>query len=224
MEAIFIVKFGNWFWKYNLFNLYHNPFSQVNIIIERSKYINEENHWQEKYSLKQSEITRDVFRKQPSTLSELCPCGELFWSVVSRIRTEYGEIRSMIWFKEYRRSADLVSFTEEILNGKFHFFCSVRIEEYTELIRSFQNNLFSPRFSKIVKASSSRLINTIFWLGKERKLTKKVEMTVRILFKVHNDIEGHCMKSVRSRSYSGPHFPALRLNTERYGVSVHIQS
>ena len=31
-------------------------------------------------------------------------------------------------------------------------------------------------------------------------------------------------KSVRIRSYSGPHFPALGLNMERYGVSLRIQS
>ena len=34
----------------------------------------------------------------------------------------------------------------------------------------------------------------------------------------------HCMKSVRIQSYSGQHFPAFGLNTERYGVSLHIQS
>ena len=34
----------------------------------------------------------------------------------------------------------------------------------------------------------------------------------------------HCIKSVRIRSYSGPHFPAFGLNTERYGVSLRIQS
>ena len=34
----------------------------------------------------------------------------------------------------------------------------------------------------------------------------------------------HCVKSVRIRSYSGPHFPTIGLNTERYGVSLHIQS
>ena len=33
----------------------------------------------------------------------------------------------------------------------------------------------------------------------------------------------HCVKSVRIRSYSGPYFPALRLNTERYSVSLRIQ-
>ena len=34
----------------------------------------------------------------------------------------------------------------------------------------------------------------------------------------------HCVKSVRIRSYSGPYFPAFELNTERYGVSLRIQS
>ena len=34
----------------------------------------------------------------------------------------------------------------------------------------------------------------------------------------------HCVKSVRIRSYSGPHFPVFRLNTKRYGVSLRIQS
>ena len=34
----------------------------------------------------------------------------------------------------------------------------------------------------------------------------------------------HCVKSVRIRSYSGPHFLAFELNTDRYGVSLHIQS
>ena len=36
--------------------------------------------------------------------------------------------------------------------------------------------------------------------------------------------QSHCVKSVRIWSYSGPYFPAFALNTERYGVSLHIQS
>ena len=32
----------------------------------------------------------------------------------------------------------------------------------------------------------------------------------------------HCVKSVRIRSYSGPHFPAFGLNMERYGVFLRI--
>ena len=34
----------------------------------------------------------------------------------------------------------------------------------------------------------------------------------------------HCIKSVRIQGYCGPRFPALGLNTERYGVSFRIQS
>ena len=34
----------------------------------------------------------------------------------------------------------------------------------------------------------------------------------------------HCVKSVRIRSYSGPHFPAFGLNTERFAGSLRIQS
>ena len=36
--------------------------------------------------------------------------------------------------------------------------------------------------------------------------------------------ELHCVKSVRIRSFSGPYFPAFGLNTERYSVSLCIQS
>ena len=38
------------------------------------------------------------------------------------------------------------------------------------------------------------------------------------------DEKEHCVKSVRIRSFSGPYFPAFGLNTERYGVSLRIQS
>ena len=34
----------------------------------------------------------------------------------------------------------------------------------------------------------------------------------------------HCVKSVRIRSHSGPHFPAFGLKTERYFLSLRIQS
>ena len=34
----------------------------------------------------------------------------------------------------------------------------------------------------------------------------------------------HCVKSVRIRSYSGPYFPAFAINTERYFVSLRINS
>ena len=34
----------------------------------------------------------------------------------------------------------------------------------------------------------------------------------------------HCVKSVRIRSHSGPHFPAFGLNTERCAASLRIQA
>ena len=34
----------------------------------------------------------------------------------------------------------------------------------------------------------------------------------------------HCVKYVRTRSYSGQHFPAFRMNMELYGVSLRIKS
>ena len=34
----------------------------------------------------------------------------------------------------------------------------------------------------------------------------------------------HCVKSVCIRSFSGQYFPAFRLNTERHGASLRIQS
>ena len=37
--------------------------------------------------------------------------------------------------------------------------------------------------------------------------------------KWYDDAFFHCVKSIRIWSYSGPHFPAFGLNTERYGVS-----
>ena len=34
----------------------------------------------------------------------------------------------------------------------------------------------------------------------------------------------YCVKSVHIRSFSGPYFPAFRLNMEKYSVSLRIQS
>ena len=36
--------------------------------------------------------------------------------------------------------------------------------------------------------------------------------------------DSQCVKSVRIWSYSGPYFPAFELNTERYSLSLRIQS
>ena len=54
-------------------------------------------------------------------------------------------------------------------------------------------------------------IKTNFYRTKDKLATKKKNK----LF--------YCVKSVHIRSYSGPHFPAFGLNTERYGISLRIQ-
>ena len=53
----------------------------------------------------------------------------------------------------------------------------------------------------------------------------KISMHARQVMKLNGYmIFPHCLESVRIRSYSGPYFPAFRLNTERYSVSLRIQS
>ena len=39
-----------------------------------------------------------------------------------------------------------------------------------------------------------------------------------------NHIDYHCVKTILVWSFSGPHFPIFRLNTQRYPVSLGIQS
>ena len=48
--------------------------------------------------------------------------------------------------------------------------------------------------------------------------------TSQLVIRQQLDKTNYCVKSVRIRSYSGPHFPAFGLNTERYFVSLRIQS
>ena len=51
---------------------------------------------------------------------------------------------------------------------------------------------------------------------------RSVRVFISILF--YHSHKKHCVKSVRIRSYAGPHFPAFGLITERYFVSLRIQS
>ena len=58
-----------------------------------------------------------------------------------------------------------------------------------------------------------------------QKLTESIlEFAPENLKTLVKNTTGHCVKSVNIRSYSGPYFPAFGLNTERYGVSLRIQS
>ena len=52
-----------------------------------------------------------------------------------------------------------------------------------------------------------------------------MELKITLIKFFSNACDGkHCMKSALVRSHSGPHFPAFGLNTERYSVSLRIES
>ena len=52
----------------------------------------------------------------------------------------------------------------------------------------------------------------------EEKLTLQAYENVLLSMNCDPEINSHYMKTVRTRSYAGPHFPAFGLNTERYRV------
>ena len=45
-----------------------------------------------------------------------------------------------------------------------------------------------------------------------------------VVILIRSVLNKHCVKSACIRSYSGSYFPAFELNTERYGISLRIQS
>ena len=57
----------------------------------------------------------------------------------------------------------------------------------------------------------------------DNQLTVRIHIDlVKIINAIHKlkNLNLHCLKSVRIRSYFGPYFPAFGLNTERYGVYI----
>ena len=73
-----------------------------------------------------------------------------------------------------------------------------------------------------------KLILSLFRAYFNRILAKTIEHRNYSKFNVdvllHELDQEHCVKSVPIWSFSGPHFPAFGLNTERYLVSLRIQS
>ena len=72
-------------------------------------------------------------------------------------------------------------------------------------------------FRKMQKNSCSKILYRIT----TRKFQKK---SLNNFCWSSSSLRKHCVKIVRIQSYSGPHFPAFKLNTERYRVSLRIQS
>ena len=73
---------------------------------------------------------------------------------------------------------------------------------------------------KIKNQSERPLLWWNYGLFMDHKCIETRNMNLRLIcFHPH-----HYVKSVRIWSYSGPHFPAFGLNTERYTASLRIQS
>ena len=69
------------------------------------------------------------------------------------------------------------------------------------------------RFSDVFREYSTA---TLGW----NLLTFLRKRIIEILLPLDLNGEQHCVKSARIRSFSGPYFPAIGLNTERYPVSL----
>ena len=113
-----------------------------------------------------------------------------------------------------------------------------RVSKTVGLLRKFQNVL--PRTSKLFirshfdhgdiirgQAYNFDFHQKLEWFQYNASLA--ITGTIKETFKENstwNCTLNHinCVKSVRIRSYSGPHFPAFWLNLERYEVSLCIQS
>ena len=69
-------------------------------------------------------------------------------------------------------------------------------------------------------------VNTIFilYFHHFNKCFNNLKVHVSRCPRAPLQIEKHCMKRVRIRNFSGPHFPAFGLNMDRYGVCLRIQS
>ena len=105
---------------------------------------------------------------------------------------------------------------------------------YKRCIHIHFQSIYIPngQFSKLylVLLSLLSILQIFFLIVKTRPVT--CENQDKLLWKrllrtfslLHHSYYTHCEKCVHTRSYSGPHFPAFELNTERYSVSLRIQS
>ena len=103
-------------------------------------------------------------------------------------------------------------------------------------IKRIRTSPFHPQINSQTERMDQTMINMLKTLAVRNKSMKdkskyeklNQQMSVRPLRKDYNlrskEKQSHCVKCVRTRSYSGPYFPAFGLNTERYSVSLRIQS
>ena len=97
-----------------------------------------------------------------------------------------------------------------------------RFSEFWKISNSSRNKLYQKENSSMANPTKIQSHpSESIWI-----LSVQLEPRwIRLMLKqtVINLAGRHCIKSVRLRSYSGLHFLAFGLNTERYGVSLRIQ-
>ena len=84
-------------------------------------------------------------------------------------------------------------------------------------------NITYKTYKLIVTLQRDELINLLLINMINLLYYNKIKTLLSLLFYIKVK-KVHCVKSVRIRSYSGPHFLAFGLNTERYEASLRIQS
>ena len=108
--------------------------------------------------------------------------------------------------------ADLVTFTEEILNGKLHFLCS-----------GYSNTNNKDPETITLLSQEDVFDECIETLKTSCKTVHKNVLKIH-----HNNVKWSQIDPLRKKcpiwSFSDPHFPGFGLNTERYFVSPSIQS
>ena len=98
------------------------------------------------------------------------------------------------------------TFIELIFQNKRNMICGCIYKHPSMKISRFNNEYLTPLLTNIQKEEKICML-----MG---------DFNINLLNAEANINISHCVKSVRIRSYSGTHFPAFQLNTERYGVRM----
>ena len=100
--------------------------------------------------------------------------------------------------------------------------------EYSESVRKYYffiqegiSTLHSSRYEELNKYNKNFFLDFVYFIWNLKQVFLYLFLKFDYLL---GGISTHCAKNVRIRSYSGPYFYAFGLNTERYSLSLHIQS
>ena len=115
-------------------------------------------------------------------------------------------------------------YVKTFLAGRIFSLLSLHYE--VDILNTTRTTLLSNLLKMFLKGRFIfHLMKPVFRKIIGKKMVEDFQLFVeRRILANKNQLILHCVKSVRIRSYSRPHFPAVRLNSERYEVYLHIQS